>query len=210
MVTVNTLSSIQGDAGENKTFTSVSTNIIIKVGDNPVGAVRSLSVNEARRITMIDEVGTDGHIDSVPSQSTNISGSCQRTRFDNLRILTAFSRGFVHIASQRIPFDIDIIDTFAGPDASTHITTTIKNVWVNKVAVTYRSDDFVIVEDMDWDAEAIYSFLGSPTNNAVPGAAGGRNLVVRDTNVFERETDRGLRRGALNGFGLLQEFSTVG
>lgn len=210
MVTVNTLSSIQSDAGENKTFTSVSTNIIIKVGDNPVGAIRSLSVNEARRITMLDEVGTDGHIDSVPSQSTNITGSCQRTRFDNLRILTAFSRGFVHIASQRIPFDIDIIDTFAGPDASTHITTTIKNVWVSKVAVTYRSDDFVIVEDMDWEAEAIYSFLGSPTNNAVPGAAGGRNLVVRDTNVFERETDRGLRRGALNGFGLLQEFSAVG
>ena len=63
MVTVNTLSSIQGDAGENKTFTSVSTNIIIKVGDNPVGAIRSMSVNEARTIAQIDEVGTDGHVD---------------------------------------------------------------------------------------------------------------------------------------------------
>jgi len=210
MVTVNTLSSIQGEAGENKTFTSVSTNIIIKVGDNPVGAIKSLSVNEARTIAQIDEVGTDGHIDSVPSKSTNISGNCQRTRFDNLRVLPAFSRGFVHLASQRIPFDIDIIDTFAGPDAAQHITTTIKNIWVNKIEVTYKSDDFVIVENMDWEAEAIYSFLGSPTNNAVPSASGARSIVVRDSNAIELETDRGLRRGALNGFGLLQEFSQVG
>jgi len=210
MVTVNTQSSIQGDAGENKTFTAVSTNIIIKVGDNPVGAVQSLNVTETRNIAMIDEIGTDGHIDSVPQKSTDIKGTCSRTRFDNLRILAAFGRSFVHLASQRIPFDIDIIDTFAGPDASTHITTTIKNVWANNLQIKYGADNFLIVEDFSFDAEAIYSFLGSPTNNAVPGAAGGRNLVVRDNNVFERETDRGLRRGALNGFGLLQEFSVVG
>ena len=210
MVTLNTESIIHGPAGENKTFTAVSTNIIIKVGDNPVGAIKSLSVNENRKITQIDEVGTDGHIDSVPSASTNISGSCQRTRFDNLRILPAFSRGFVHLAAQRIPFDIDIIDMFAGPDDSTRIVTTIKNVWVSKLAVTFRSDDFVIVEDMDWEAEAIYSFLGSPGNNVVPGAAGTRNLAIGPNNIFERETDRGDRRGSLNGFGLLQDISTVG
>jgi len=160
MVELNTGSIIQGEAGENKTFTSVSTNIIIKVGDTPVGAIRSLSVNENRRISMIDEVGTDGHVDSVPSQSTNITGSCQRTRFNNLRMAAAFSRGYVHVHSQRIPFDIDIIDIFAGSDPGTHITTTIKNVWISKISYTFRSDDFVIVEDMDWEAEAISSILG--------------------------------------------------
>ena len=214
MVIVNTGSSIIGIQGENKTFTSVSTNIVIKVGDTPVGAVRQLSVNEERTITMIDEVGTDGHIDSVPSRSTNITGSCERVRFDNLRILPALSRGYVHIHSQRIPFDIDIIDTFAGPDASQHITTTIKNVWARRSTVSYQAENFVIMETMDWEAEAIYSFLGTPSNNAVPGAAGGRDVEVRDLSspgaVFELEADRGLRRGALNGFGLLQDFSTVG
>lgn len=209
MVELNTGSIIQGDAGENKTFTSVSTNIIIKVGDTPVGAIRSLSVNENRRITMIDEVGTDGHVDSVPSQSTNITGSCQRTRFNNLRMAAAFGRGYIHVHSQRIPFDIDIIDTFAGIDEGTHITTTLKNVWMSKISVTYRSDDFVIVEDMDWEAEAIYSTLGA-NSNAVPAAAGGRNIQLVNLNDFERAADIGRRRGALDGFGLLQELSSVG
>ncbi len=208
MVDLNTGSIIQGDSGENKTVTSVSTNIIIKVGNNAVGAIKSLSVNEARRVTMIDEVGTDGHVDSVPSQSTNITGSCSRTRFNNLRIAAAFGRDFIHVHAQRIPFDIDIIDTFAGIDAGTHIITTIKNVWITKIAVTYRSDDFVIVDDMDWEAEAIYSTLGA-TNNVVPGPAGTRNLTPIQLNDFERAADRGLRRGALDGFGLLQELSTV-
>ncbi len=208
MVDLNTGSIIQGDSGENKTVTSVSTNIIIKVGNNAVGAIKSLSVNEARRVTMIDEVGTDGHVDSVPSQSTNITGSCSRTRFNNLRIAAAFGRDFIHVHAQRIPFDIDIIDTFAGIDAGTHIITTIKNVWITKIAVTYRSDDFVIVDDMDWEAEAIYSTLGA-TNNVVPVPAGTRNLTPIQLNDFERAADRGLRRGALDGFGLLQELSTV-
>ncbi len=208
MVDLNTGSIIQGDSGENKTVTSVSTNIIIKVGNNAVGAIKSLSVNEARRVTMIDEVGTDGHVDSVPSQSTNITGSCSRTRFNNLRIAAAFGRDFIHVHAQRIPFDIDIIDTFAGIDAGTHIITTIKNVWITKIAVTYRSDDFVIVDDMDWEAEAIYSTLGA-TNNVVPGPAGTRNLTPIQLNDFERAADRGLRRGALDGFGLLQELSAV-
>jgi hypothetical protein len=208
MVELNTGSIIHGDAGENKTFTGVSTNIIIKVGDTAVGAIRSLSVNEARKISMIDEVGTDGHIDSVPSASTNITGSCQRTRFNNLRMAAAFGRSFIHLHSQRIPFDIDIIDTFAGQDPGSQIVTTIKNVWMSKLAITYRNDDFVLVEDMEWEAEAIYSVLGA-NGNAVPGVFGGRNVEVIDLNEFERAADRGDRRGALDAAGLLNEISTV-
>src|SRR3989304_217945 len=142
MVDLNTGSVIQGDRGENKTFTSVSTNIIIRVGDTPVGAIRNLSVNEDRPIQMIDEVGTDGHIDSVPNRSTNITGSCERVRFDNLRMLAAFGRGFIHLHSQRIPFDIDIIDAFAGSDPELQTTTTIKNVWAKSLKVSYKADDF--------------------------------------------------------------------
>src|SRR5580692_4449375 len=104
-----------GDAfGTNTTDTAISTNILIAVrtptGYQPVGAVQSMAISEKRSIKMIDEVGTDGHIDSVPNQSTNITGTCQRIRFDRLRVAEAFSRGFIHAASQVYPFDIVVMD----------------------------------------------------------------------------------------------------
>src|ERR1700683_3981139 len=94
--------------GHNTTQTAVSTNILITVGPNPVGAVQTLQVKEARSLKMINEVGTDGHIDSVPNQSTNITGTCERIRFNGMRIATAFGRDFLHAKSQRYPFNIVI------------------------------------------------------------------------------------------------------
>src|SRR5271166_3637303 len=108
LITPQTGSILTGPNGRDATFTAISTNIVIKVGAFAVGAIKTLSVTETRSIQMIDEVGTDGHIDSVPIKSTDISGSCSRTRFDRLRITEAFGRDFIHIQSQRIPFDIDI------------------------------------------------------------------------------------------------------
>lgn len=204
----NTGSLVDAPDGSNRTGTGVSTNIIIKVGDNVVGAIRSLSVTEARRITQIDEVGTDGHIDSVPSKSTDITGSCSRTRFDNLRIASAFSRSWIHVHSQRLPFDIEIIDIFAGDDPASQLITTLKNVWLSKISMAYKSDDFVIVEDMDFEAETIYTTLGG-SNNAVPGAAGGRNLVIPGASPFELAADRGDRRGALDGPNLLNSINEL-
>ena len=96
-VAPNTNSIITADGGLNRTGTAVSTNIIIEVDGNEVGAIQRMSFREEREVTAIDEVGTDGHIDSVPSRSTNISGSCERIRFDNLRVAPAFSRGFIHV-----------------------------------------------------------------------------------------------------------------
>lgn len=198
----NTGSITETQEGFNRTGTHVSTNIIIEVGGNAVGAVKSLNVTESRSIATIDEVGTDGHIDSVPSKSTDVTGSCNRTRFDNLRIAAAFGRSYVHVAAQRIPFDIRIIDTFAGPDPASQLVTVIDNVWISKISYSYKADDFVIVEDMDWTAERIYTILGA-NSNAVPGAAGGRNLPITQLDPFERQADRGDRRGALDGAGLL-------
>jgi hypothetical protein len=209
MVYPATGSILTGEGDINRTGTHVSTNIIIEVDGNAIGAVRQLSINEARRITQIDEVGTDGHIDSVPSQSTNITGSCQRTRFDGLRITAAFSRPFIHVAAQRIPFDLVIKDLFSAtgashdvdPDGATVLFTTLKNVWISKVSSTYRSDDFVIVDDMDWEAEHIYSRVAEA--NVVQAVTGGRQIPSLSLNSFEQAADRGDRRGALDGAGLL-------
>jgi len=176
---------------------------VLKIVPVPTSVLISSSRSALKPLERSANFGTDGHIDSVPSQSTNITGSCQRTRFDNLRIAAAFSRGYIHVAAQRLPFDIVIKDLFAGNDDATILITTLKNVWISKIASTVRSDDFVIVDDMDFEAEHIYSTLAS--GNAVPAAAGGRQILVGDhTSPFEFETDRGGRRGALDGAGLLR------
>lgn len=204
----NTGSQFLSDDGRNQTRTAVSTNIIVEVDGNAVGAIQSISINESREVKTIDEVGTDGHIDSVPSRSTNIEGSVSRTRFDNLRIAPAFSRGFIHVASQRTPFDIVIKDTFAAPpgadgqaDPQRTLVTTIKNVWMRSIKVTYRADDFVIGDEMDYVAEHIFTTLGSNASAVTPN--GGRDVRIIDNNPFEQAADTGARRGALDAAGLL-------
>lgn len=218
----NTQSTLTLPNGVNKTSTAISTNIIIMVNDTPVGAVQSLAISESRAIKMIDEVGTDGHVDSVPHQSTNITGTCQRVRFDRLRITEAFSRGFLHAASQVYPFDIVVLDK-QKRDRGSQISTVIKNVWINKLDYTYQVSDWVIMDTMGWDAENIFSILAggsSPIPGGVPAAVGGElgikhmgagpNGVVNITSGgsvqnIEQAVDVGSngRRGSMDASGLI-------
>lgn len=192
--------------GSNRTNTSLSTNILITVatpqGNKPVGAIQQLVINEKRNVKMIDEVGTDGHIDSAPQASTNISGSCQRVRFDASRIAEAFARGFIHVSSQAYPFDIVILDK-SRSDTGSQITTFIKNVWITGIDVTYSATDWVIVESMTWEAEHIYSYLNNAPDK--PAATGGFRHDKISKIPREQDADRGAdgRRGALDADGLL-------
>jgi len=201
--------SILTESGRNVTRTGVSTQIIIQVDGNPIGAIQSINYKEDRNIKMIDEVGTDGHIDSVPSKSTDISGDCTRIRFDNLRMAAAFSRGFIHASAQRIPFDIVILDIFAADEndadgfngSDNVITTVIKNVWIRNLGVTMTSADFTISETMSWVAEHIYSYIGQG-GNVVPSTHA-RQLNIIDNDVIEQQADVGQRRGSLDAAGLI-------
>jgi hypothetical protein len=214
---INTGSTLTTNEGLNKTSTSISTNIIIMVQNKAVGAVQSLQVQERRSIKMIDEVGTDGHIDSVPYQSTNITGTCQRVRFDRLRIAEAFSRGFIHVASQVYPFDIVIIDR-QKRDSASQISTVIKNVWISGIEYTYQASDWVITDTMNWEAENIWSILNggsSPLPGGVPVAQGGEIGVTRMgvgaggiqtwASAIEQAVDTGScgRRGSLDASGII-------
>jgi hypothetical protein len=194
---------IENPSGRDATFTGISTNIVIKVGATAVGAVQNITVNETRNIMMIDEVGTDGHIDSVPNQSTNINGTCRRIRFDRLRISEAFSRDFLHVHSQRIPFDIDIYDNWNG-DGSNAIITTIRNVWIKSISYQYQATDWVIADEMAWEAETIYSTLNG-SNAATGGLLGAQILQI---NPIELQSDVGARRGSLDAPGLITDFFT--
>jgi hypothetical protein len=201
----------------NKTSTALSTNIIVMVNNTAVGAIQSLSINESRQIKMIDEVGADGHIDSAPTSSTNITGTCRRIRFDRLRIAEAFSRGFVHVASQVYPFDIVILDK-QKRDQGSQISTVIKNVWIKSIDYAYEASDWIITDTMNWEAETIFSILnnGSSQAVAVGGELGikhmgsGPNGIVNITsgdNIQNIEqlvdTGAGGRRGSLDAAGLI-------
>ncbi len=204
----NTNSTLSFPDGANKTSTAISTHIIIYVNGTAVGAVQSLTVNEKRNIKMVDEVGTDGHIDSVPNQSTNITGSCQRVRFDRLRIAEAFSRGFIHASSQAYPFDIVILDR-QKRDPAHQISTVIKNVWISGIDYTYQVSDWVITDTMTWEAENIFSMrsIGSDPNasGGPPAAEGGERGIPFSNIAIERQADTGSsgRRGSLDASGLI-------
>ena len=194
-----------GDGLTNKTSVSISTHMLILVNGKPVGAIKSLQINETRQIKMIDEVGTDGHIDSVPTKSTDISGSCERIRFDRLRVAEAFSRSFIHVSAQAYPFDIVIIDKQKDTASGMQISTVIKNVWIKGISYTYSSDDWIITDKMDWEAETIYSVLNGgdhPISGASAAIGGERGDIVKygGADWIERKTDTGSggRRGSLD------------
>jgi len=193
-------STLYGPNGQNETRVSVSTNIVIKVGPNTIGAIQKLDVAEARNIQMIDEVGTDGHIDGVPNKSTDISGGCTRIRFDRMRVAEAFSRGFLHVHSQRVPFDIVIIDNWNGA-GNLSLVTTIRGVWIENISYAYGVDNWIVSDDMKWKAQAIQTTLA----NSFAATGGTRNIPLA-IDPIEQAADIGLRRGSLDAPGLLQAF----
>lgn len=204
MVYPQTGSVISGAGGSNTTQTAISTNIVISVGPNTIGAIQTLSIDESREIRMIDEVGTDGHVDSVPVRSTNITGSCDRIRFNKMRVAEAFSRSFVHVKAQRFPFDIVIIDNWNGSDNNALITT-IKNVWIKGISYSYAANDWIITDRLTFEAETIGTTLANG-----PSATGGvQNIplaILSPTSDIEQAADIGNRRGSLDSPGLLSAF----
>jgi hypothetical protein len=201
----NTRSALTDVNGNNRTGTHLSTNIILKVDNYIVGAVQSLDITERQSIKMISEVGTSGTIDSAPNSSAEYSGRCQRVRFDKTRVAPAFSRGFVHVGSQRIPFDIEIHDRFHDSDEANEIITVMKNCWISEISYAYNVSDWIITENMSFQAEAMYSIQNN--NNVVTGVAPGQEGTIY-LNSYEQLADRGAQRGALANAGVLNAFLT--
>lgn len=208
----NTGSTLVNPDGSNKTSTGLATQILITVGPNAVGAVQRLTINERRPLRAVDEVGTDGHIDLVPNQSTNITGTCERIRFDRMRISEAFSRSFVHAKAQRYPFNIVIIDNWNGnalnpTDTSSSIITTIHAVWIGEISWAVQADNWIITDTMNWEAKSISSTLGAGSQPAATG--GTRHIplaVASPTSDIEIAADIGNRLGSLDASGLINAF----
>ena len=102
------------DSGRSRT--GLSTQIVVYANGEPVGAIQSFQESQSKSVKKIAEVGTDGFIEIVPQAPTGVNLNITRIAFDGLSITQAFSRGWRNITSQRIPFDIVVIDSFAGDD----------------------------------------------------------------------------------------------
>ena len=193
---------------DSRTRTGLSTQILITVNGEPVGAVQQFSINQNRPLKPIQEIGTDGIIEIVPSGAATFSLTCNRIVFDGLSIPEAMSRSWVHIQAQRIPFDIIAIDKFTGSgegaDDTDSVVTTFHNCWFKSIAKSYNANDYIITENASLDCEYISSSRnGSPVAES-QGVGDGRVIGTRQTDAVEQAADSGGRRGVMDFPGLIR------
>tara|TARA_R110002020_G_scaffold50716_9_gene143336 strand:+ start:31283 stop:31888 length:606 start_codon:yes stop_codon:yes gene_type:complete len=190
-----------GSILEDTISTALSTQIIIYVNDQPVGAIQQFGETQTRQLRRITEIGTDGVIEIVPQSATQISLDLQRVAFDGLSISEAFSRGYVNIQSQRLPFDIVVVDQFSGVGTES-IITTYHNCFFQRIGKTYRTDDYIIIQTATVECEYVGSQRGGKAVANSQGTGGGRQMPF-DKDKVEQAADRGKRRGSLDFPGLI-------
>jgi hypothetical protein len=185
------------------TRTGLSTQIIVYVNGNPVGAIQSFQETQARQNKKIAEVGTDGWIEIVPQGPATVSLTVSRIVFDGLSLPEAFARGYKNIHAQRIPFEIQVFDKFAGEDDAGKIVTTYHNCWFNNMSKQYQVNDYTITESANIDCEYVSCQRNGMPVAATQGVGGGRDILVTDTDSVEQAADKGDRRGTLDFPGLI-------
>lgn len=191
-----------GSILDSTTHTSLSTQVIILVNNEPVGAVQRFQIQQQRGHKRVTEVGTDGTIEIVPTRATEISLTIDRIAFDGLSLPEGFSRGFRNLQSQRIPFDIIVIDQFSGTGDDA-IITTFHNCWFVSLGKTYNADDYVIQENCSVQVEYVSETRGGEAVALSQGLGGGRQISGVDIDEAELLADSGSRRGSLDFPGLI-------
>lgn len=191
-----------GSILDNKLHTSLSTQVIIMVEGEPVGAVQSFGENQSRSNARIKEVGTDGTIEIAPQSAAEITLSVERIVYDGLSVSESFSRGFRNIQAQRIPFSIVVIDQHSGTDDDA-IITTYHNCWFNTISKTYNADNYIVTENCSIDVEYVSTLRGGEAVSLSQGVGGGRQIAGVQIDSVELEADSGARRGALDFPGLI-------
>lgn len=179
----------------------LSTQIVIQVTDGAtsdkfvIGAVQSLQVTETRTITAMQEVGTDGIIQLVPTAATTYSLDVTRMIFDFQRLPDALQREYRHIHAQRRPFDIVVTDynpylqnpdgpktPDSGSEVETFtsdfpaIQTTYGNCWFTSMNFTYTANEYLITESCNLVCEFVRDVDGpaiiKPNADALEREAG--------------------------------------
>jgi hypothetical protein len=169
----------------------LSTQIVVKVGPTAVGAIQELTLNQNRDMLIWEEIGTDGIVEIHPKGAAKISMTINRVVFDQLRLPEAFSRGFINLQAQRLPFNIEVLDRFAGSNelAAVH---TYHSCWFRRYTQPYRAESFLITET----AELVCEYISS-MQAGVNVAQGGIRDIIVESDSMERATDRTGRRGRI-------------
>lgn len=175
---------LSGSTLNSSISTGLSTQILIKVDNETVGAIQSINIRQTRGLERIKELGLDGILEIVPRQSTEYEATIQRVVYDRLRLTEAFKRGFINIKSQLLGFDIQIIDRTNG-DGDGAVVHTLENCWFSSYSPRYQADTFIIQEEATIWIEDIRTTLGSTQNSAIIGGARG---IQPQTDTFGRET----------------------
>ena len=185
------------------TNSGLSTQIVVKVNGNPVGALQTLEVQQSRNLKRIMEIGTDGVVEIVPNQATEYTLTANRLVYDQLRLPEAFARGFRFIHAQRLPFEIEIYDTSNAASFNASDTTggvvVMKFVgcWFTATTTPYSSGDYTILETSTIQCETAYV---STTNSPVMVRSPQDNFQIDDV---ELAANQGGLRGSLDVSGLL-------
>lgn len=193
---------ISGSSLNSRIHTGLSTQIVVLVGDEPVGAIQDLNITQTRSLYRARELGLDGILEVVPNNSTEYQATITRIVFDRLRLPEAFSRGFVNIKSQLVPFDIEILDRSGGAqDSGSDVVHKLVSCWFNTYNPRYQANDFIISESATIYFEDIQTFFGGGASLGGADNSGARGIRgITPTDQFEREagTDSGQFRGTLD------------
>jgi hypothetical protein len=190
-----------GSILDSTTRTALSTQILIMVNNEPVGAVQSFQEQQNRPSKRIPEIGTDGTVEIVPQEIANFKLTVKRIVYDGLSVTESFSRGFRNVQSQRIPFDIVVIDQYTGTGDDAVITT-YENCWFTSISKSYEAGNFIINEDVGIEVENISTIRGGEAVALSQGVGGSRQISPQIDEV-ELLADSGVRRGSLDFPGLI-------
>jgi len=110
-------------------------------------------------ITILLEGNTVGAIQRLEvTDEKHISGWAGRARIDRRNLGDIFTLSMPRTSAQRVPLDILITDRVIKKDNDKpyNVRTQIKNVWISEIPTSYTADDFVIFDQLKWEAEEIH------------------------------------------------------
>jgi hypothetical protein len=188
--------------------TTLSTQIIIKVNGEPVGALQKLTVSQKRPLERIKEVGTDGVIEIVPNGATEFTLTADRIVFDQLRLPESFSRGFRFINAQRLPFDIEVLDiSNTDPGSPTDdkrvVSMVYRNCWFESYDTPYEANNYIVTESATIQCETAY--LSASTGEEETQVKMGLRGITPETDnaSIEKNVNAGTRRGSMDTAGII-------
>lgn len=130
---------------------TATTKILVYVRDELVGAVQSMTIHETRSTQ-------DGLI--------NVTIETARIRFSPTKITEAFEKGIISSTTQKLPLQLVI-------EENNQEMTRITNAWIrppphNPQMYVYSTTDWMIADEIEFEAESITSPQHFSTNDLLP------------------------------------------